>query len=128
MENKKDVVIAAKTPIKVDLEAGKEYCYCTCGLSGGQPFCDNSHFGTTHDGGMTFTAEKSGPAFSAAASTPATPPTATGPTPSSDPVPHAKRRPRVFRAPLCVPGGANPAPIREIGFPPLSSRIQSADW
>ena len=63
MEIKKDVVIAAKTPIQVELEAGKEYCYCSCGLSGGQPFCDSSHFGTTHVGGMMFTAEKSGPAF-----------------------------------------------------------------
>jgi len=62
MEHKKDVVIAATTPIEVELEAGKEYCYCTCGLSGGQPFCDHSHFGTTHDGGMPFVAEKSGPA------------------------------------------------------------------
>ena len=55
MEKKPDVVIAAETPIQVHLNAGQEYLYCTCGLSGGQPFCDQSHFGTTHAGGMPFT-------------------------------------------------------------------------
>lgn len=63
MEKKPDVVIAAETPIQVHLNAGQEYLYCTCGLSGGQPFCDQSHFGTTHAGGMPFTAVKSGPAL-----------------------------------------------------------------
>lgn len=63
MERKDDVVVAAKTPIKVELEEGKEYTYCTCGLSGNQPFCDMSHFGTTHDGGMKFTAGATGPAM-----------------------------------------------------------------
>mgnify|MGYP001024688957 FL=1 len=63
MEKKPDVVIAAETPIQVHLNAGREYLYCTCGLSGVQPFCDQSHFGTTHAGGMPFTAVKSGPAL-----------------------------------------------------------------
>lgn len=63
MKKKPDVVIAAETPIQVHLNAGQEYLYCTCGLSGGQPFCDQSHFGTTHAGGMPFTAVKSGPAL-----------------------------------------------------------------
>lgn len=63
MEKKPDVVIAAETPIQVHLNAGQEYLYCTCGLSGGQPFCDQAHFGTTHAGGMPFTAVKSGPAL-----------------------------------------------------------------
>ena len=63
MEKKPDVIIAAETPIQVHLKAGQEYLYCTCGLSGGQPFCDQSHFGTTHAGGMPFTAVKSGPAL-----------------------------------------------------------------
>jgi len=49
-------------PMVVELEAGKTYEWCACGLSGGQPFCDHSHFGTTHQHGVTFTAEKSGPA------------------------------------------------------------------
>lgn len=31
---------------RVDLEEGKEYLYCSCGLSDNQPFCDGSHQGT----------------------------------------------------------------------------------
>ncbi|KAI7853197.1 hypothetical protein BDC45DRAFT_511559 [Circinella umbellata] len=30
---------------KVDLEPGKEYYWCSCGLSKNQPFCDGSHRG-----------------------------------------------------------------------------------
>jgi CDGSH iron-sulfur domain-containing protein 3 len=30
-------------PYGVDLEAGKTYYYCRCGLSKSQPFCDGSH-------------------------------------------------------------------------------------
>jgi CDGSH-type Zn-finger protein len=35
--------IAEKSPIRVQLEAGKTYAWCRCGLSKGQPFCDGSH-------------------------------------------------------------------------------------
>lgn len=38
--------IAAKQPVKVEVEAGKSYYYCTCGESATQPFCDGSHKGT----------------------------------------------------------------------------------
>jgi len=41
-----DPVIAAKSPIGVDVEAGKSYWWCTCGRSTRQPFCDGSHKGT----------------------------------------------------------------------------------
>lgn len=34
---------AADTPIAVDVEAGKTYWWCACGLSKSQPFCDGSH-------------------------------------------------------------------------------------
>ncbi|XP_008843491.1 CDGSH iron-sulfur domain-containing protein 3, mitochondrial [Nannospalax galili] len=37
-------VVALKTPIKVDLVAGKTYRWCVCGHSKKQPFCDGSHF------------------------------------------------------------------------------------
>lgn len=37
---------AATSPEKVELEAGKKYAYCTCGLSAAQPFCDGAHKGT----------------------------------------------------------------------------------
>jgi CDGSH-type Zn-finger protein len=38
--------IAQKGPYPVQLEAGKSYYRCSCGLSKGQPFCDGSHSGT----------------------------------------------------------------------------------
>jgi CDGSH-type Zn-finger protein len=39
-------VIAERSPIEVELEAGKEYWWCRCGRSKDQPFCDGSHAGT----------------------------------------------------------------------------------
>ncbi|WCE32691.1 glutamate synthase-related protein [Vibrio sp. SCSIO 43137] len=39
-------VIADIKPIKVELTAGQDYYFCTCGRSGKQPFCDGSHAGT----------------------------------------------------------------------------------
>jgi CDGSH-type Zn-finger protein len=38
--------IAAKSPIGVDVEAGKSYWWCACGHSKSQPFCDGSHKGS----------------------------------------------------------------------------------
>ncbi|MEQ1851190.1 MAG: CDGSH iron-sulfur domain-containing protein [Chthoniobacteraceae bacterium] len=55
-------VIAAKAPAKVTLEAGKDYWFCTCGKSAGQPFCDGSHKGSSF-APKKFTAEKSGDAW-----------------------------------------------------------------
>lgn len=37
--------IAGNAPIAVDLEEGKRYSWCTCGLSEKQPFCDGAHKG-----------------------------------------------------------------------------------
>ena len=39
--------IAQKSPIKVKVEAGKTYYWCTCGNSKNQPMCDGSHKGGT---------------------------------------------------------------------------------
>ena len=38
--------IVQKSPYSVDVESGKTYYYCTCGLSENQPFCNGSHKGT----------------------------------------------------------------------------------
>lgn len=37
------VAIPNKTPCFVELQAGRKYYWCTCGLSKKQPFCDNAH-------------------------------------------------------------------------------------
>jgi len=55
-------VIAQKEPYAVELEEGKTYAWCRCGLSERQPFCDGSHK-TTSFQPMMFKAEKSGKAF-----------------------------------------------------------------
>ena len=34
---------AGDGPIGVDVIEGKNYAWCSCGLSKNQPFCDNSH-------------------------------------------------------------------------------------
>jgi CDGSH-type Zn-finger protein len=36
----------SNTPYKVEVEEGKNYFWCACGLSEKQPFCDGSHKGT----------------------------------------------------------------------------------
>ncbi|QNI69700.1 glutamate synthase-related protein [Cyanobium sp. NS01] len=51
--------VAARTPIAVSLEEGKEYVYCACGRSSDQPFCDGSHQGSGFSP-VAFEANKSG--------------------------------------------------------------------
>ena len=54
--------IAQKSPYASNVEAGKDYYWCSCGLSQNQPFCDGSHKGT----GMSskpYVAEKSGTVY-----------------------------------------------------------------
>jgi len=41
-----DPVRAADTPFGIEVEAGKSYYWCACGLSKKQPFCDGSHQGS----------------------------------------------------------------------------------
>jgi CDGSH-type Zn-finger protein len=38
--------IASKTPFATDVEAGKDYYWCSCGQSAKQPFCDGTHKGS----------------------------------------------------------------------------------
>lgn len=37
---------AKEKPAVMELEPGKSYWWCACGMSQGQPFCDGSHKGT----------------------------------------------------------------------------------
>lgn len=55
----KEPVIAQKSPFAVELQKGKTYAWCACGLSKNQPFCDGSHK-TTEMKPQVFTAEKDG--------------------------------------------------------------------
>lgn len=41
-------VVAQAKPYYVDVEAGKNYLWCSCGLSKTQPWCDKSHVGTDY--------------------------------------------------------------------------------
>lgn len=52
--------VAAKAPIKIDVEAGKSYFWCACGQSKNQPFCDGSHKGSEFSP-VKWTAETDGP-------------------------------------------------------------------
>lgn len=49
--------IAAKAPIAVDVTAGQDYWWCSCGKSAKQPFCDGSHKGSDFSP-VKFSAEK----------------------------------------------------------------------
>lgn len=42
----KEPYIALLCPYNIELQPGKEYLYCSCGLSSTQPLCDGSHEGT----------------------------------------------------------------------------------
>lgn len=53
--------IAGRAPQEVDLEEGKTYYFCTCGMSASQPFCDGAHKGSGFKS-HPFTAEKTGKA------------------------------------------------------------------
>jgi len=50
--------VAQKGSYPTELEAGKDYYWCACGLSAKQPFCDGSHK-TTAMKPMKFSVEES---------------------------------------------------------------------
>ena len=54
--------IAGRAPIAVDIEAGKDYYWCTCGKSAKQPFCDGTHKGSSF-APMKFTAPETKTAY-----------------------------------------------------------------
>lgn len=39
-------VVAQKSPVAIEVEAGKSYWWCSCGKSKNQPFCDGAHQGS----------------------------------------------------------------------------------
>ena len=55
-------VIAQKSPIAVEVEAGKTYYWCTCGKSDKQPFCNGAHKGSEF-APMAWTAPESKTAY-----------------------------------------------------------------
>ena len=55
-------VIAQKSPIPVEVEAGRTYYWCSCGKSAAQPFCDGSHKGRSF-APTPYTAEKDGTVY-----------------------------------------------------------------
>ena len=55
-------VIAQKSPFGAEVEEGKSYWWCACGLSKEQPFCDGSHKGTGLKPSK-YAAEKSGTVY-----------------------------------------------------------------
>jgi CDGSH-type Zn-finger protein len=52
-------VPAQKAPYPTEVEEGKNYFWCACGLSKNQPFCDGAHKGTGL-APVKYTAEKTG--------------------------------------------------------------------
>lgn len=55
-------VRASDGPLAVEVEEGKSYFWCSCGLSKAQPLCDGSHAGTGL-GPVKYEAEKSGTVY-----------------------------------------------------------------
>jgi CDGSH-type Zn-finger protein len=51
--------VAARGPIAVDVEAGKTYYWCSCGLSATQPFCSGAHKGGSFTP-LAYVAERTG--------------------------------------------------------------------
>ena len=54
--------IAAKEPVRVEVEEGRNYFWCACGRSRKQPFCDGSHNDTGFSP-VKWTADASGARF-----------------------------------------------------------------
>ncbi len=51
--------VAGRQPMPIEVEAGKDYYWCSCGQSKNQPFCDGSHKGSSFNP-VKWSAETSG--------------------------------------------------------------------
>lgn len=51
---KTHAAVPQKAPYGVDVEAGKDYAFCVCGLSKNQPWCDGSHVAYNAEHKTTF--------------------------------------------------------------------------
>jgi CDGSH-type Zn-finger protein len=65
--------VAARGPVEVNLTAGEEIWFCTCGKSGTQPFCDGAHKGSSFRP-LGHTPETTGPAWLCQCKQTSTPP------------------------------------------------------
>ena len=54
--------IAGTSPCQIQMEQGKKYAFCTCGLSESQPLCDGKHKGSGFTP-MVFEADESKSAY-----------------------------------------------------------------
>ena len=64
-------------PIAIDVEAGKLYWWCRCGLSQRQPFCDGTHKGTDSSP-LKYIAQETGTVWFCVCKRTATPPLCDG--------------------------------------------------
>ncbi len=64
-------------PLPADIEAGKDYLWCRCGLSHNMPLCDGKHQGTGKQP-VVFTAEQTKTAYLCACSSTQSPPICDG--------------------------------------------------
>ena len=69
--------VAGAEPIAVELEAGEEMYWCTCGLSANQPYCDGSHAGSDFRPQL-YAAEETGTAYLCTCKQTKTPPLCDG--------------------------------------------------
>ena len=62
MAMSEEATIAQKAPYQTEVEEGKTYYWCACGLSKKQPYCDGSHKDTSFQP-LPFTADKTGSVY-----------------------------------------------------------------
>jgi CDGSH-type Zn-finger protein len=62
MSDQQQPNIAQKAPFGIEVQSGKTYWWCACGLSKKQPFCDGSHKGGAFSP-VSWTAGKDGKAW-----------------------------------------------------------------